>query len=46
MALRALLKANVVPHQEAFLVGAGMGHRVLGETAGLPLTKDVDTWFS
>ena len=45
-ALRALLKANAVPHQEAFLVGAGMAHRVLGETAGLPLTKDVDTWFS
>ena len=45
-ALRALLKANAVPHQEAFLVGAGMAHRVLGETAGLPLTKDIDTWFS
>ncbi|WIM13527.1 hypothetical protein [Enhydrobacter sp.] len=45
-AIRTLLKANAVPHQEAFLVGAGMGHRVLGETAGLPLTKDIDTWFS
>jgi hypothetical protein len=44
-ALRALLKANAVPHREAFLVGAGMGHRVLGETADLPLTKDIDTWF-
>jgi hypothetical protein len=45
-AIRTLLKANAVPRQEAFLVGAGMGHRVLGETAGLPLTKDIDTWFS
>ena len=45
-ALRALLKANAVPHQEAFLVGAGMGHRVLGETAGLPFTKDIDSWFA
>jgi hypothetical protein len=45
-AIRAMLKANAVPHQEAFLVGVGMGHRVLGETAGLPLTKDIDSWFS
>ena len=45
-ALRALLKANAVPHQEAFLVGAGMAHRALGEAAGLPLTKDIDTWFA
>ncbi len=45
-ALRALLKANALPHQEAFLVGAGMGHHVLGETAGLPLTKDIDTWLT
>lgn len=45
-ALRRLLKANGLPHQEAFLVGAGMGHRVLAETAGLPLVKDIDTWFS
>jgi hypothetical protein len=45
-ALRALLKSNAVPHQEAFLVGAGMGHQILGETAGLPLTKDIDTWFA
>jgi hypothetical protein len=44
-AIRAMLKANAVPHQEAFLVGAGMGHHVLGESAGLPLTKDIDTWF-
>jgi hypothetical protein len=44
-AIRAMLKANVVPHQEAFLVGAGMGHQVLGEAAGLPFTKDIDTWF-
>jgi hypothetical protein len=41
-----MLKANGLPHQEAFLVGAGMGHRVLGETAGLPLVKDVDSWFA
>ena len=27
-------------------VGSGIGHRVLGETAGLPLTKDIDTWLS
>ncbi|MBS0223911.1 MAG: hypothetical protein JSR91_24555 [Proteobacteria bacterium] len=45
-AIRALLRANAVSHQEAFLVGAGMGHQVLGETAGLPFTKDIDTWFS
>jgi len=45
-AIRQLLKANAVPHQEAFLVGAGIGHRVLGETAGLPLVRDIDTWFA
>jgi hypothetical protein len=44
-AIRAMLKANNLPHQEAFLVGAGIGHRVLAETAGLPLTKDVDSWL-
>ena len=45
-AIRALLKSNAMPHQEAFLVGAGMGHQVLGESAGLPLTKDIESWFS
>ena len=45
-AIRRMLKANALPHQEAFLVGAGMGHQVLGEAAGLPLTKDIDTWSS
>jgi hypothetical protein len=45
-ALRGMLKANAVPHQEAFMVGAGIGHQMLGESAGLPLTKDLDTWFS
>jgi hypothetical protein len=45
-AMRALLKSNAVPHQEAFLVGAGMAHQVLGESAGLPFTKDIDSWFS
>ena len=40
-----MLKANALPHQEAFLVGAGMGHQVLGEAAGLPLTKDIESWF-
>ncbi|CAN5820286.1 hypothetical protein BH11PSE3_BH11PSE3_35770 [soil metagenome] len=45
-ALRGMLKANALPHQEAFLVGAGMAHQVLGATAGLPLTKDIETWFS
>ena len=45
-AIRAMLKANALPHQEAFMVGAGMSHRVLAETAGLPLTKDIDTWFA
>jgi hypothetical protein len=44
-AIRAMLRANNLPHQEAFLVGAGMAHRVLAESAGLPLTKDVDTWL-
>ena len=41
-AIRKMLKANNLPHQEAFLVGAGMGHQVLGEAAGLPLTKDIE----
>jgi hypothetical protein len=45
-AIRAMLKANAVPHQEAFLVGAGIGHQVLGEAAGLPFTKDIDTWLA
>ena len=45
-AIRAMLKANAVPHQEAFLVGAGMAHQVMGEAAGLPFTKDIDSWFS
>jgi len=45
-AIRKMLKANNLPHQEAFLVGAGMGHQVLGEAAGLPLTKDIETWFA
>ena len=44
-AIRAMLKANAVPHQEAFLVGAGMAHQVMGEAAGLPFTKDIDGWF-
>ncbi len=44
--IRAMLKANALPHQEAFLVGAGIGHQVLGETAGLPFTKDIDTWLT
>ncbi len=45
-AIRTMLKANAVPHQEAFLVGAGMGHQVLCEAAGLPFTKDIEGWFS
>ena len=45
-AIRAMLKANALPHQEAFMVGAGIGHRVLAEAAGLPLTKDIDTWLA
>jgi len=45
-AIRGMLKANAVPHQEAFMVGAGMVHQVVGESAGLPLTKDIDTWFN
>ena len=45
-AIRTMLKANAVPHQEAFLVGAGVGHQVLGEAAGLPFTKDIDTWLA
>ena len=45
-AIRTMLKANGVPHQEAFLVGAGVGHQVLGEAAGLPFTKDIDTWLA
>ena len=45
-AIRTMLKANAVPHQEAFLVGAGMAHQVLGEAAGLPFTKDIEGWFA
>ena len=45
-AIRAMLKGNAVPHQEAFLIGAGMLHQVLGEGAGLPFTKDIDSWFA
>jgi hypothetical protein len=45
-AIRGMLKANAVPHQEAFMVGAGMGHQVLGDSAGLPFVKDIDSWFS
>ncbi|MBV8392897.1 MAG: hypothetical protein JOY81_06915, partial [Alphaproteobacteria bacterium] len=32
-AIRAMLKSNAVPHQEAFLIGAGMGHQIMGEAA-------------
>ncbi|WP_425065180.1 hypothetical protein [Reyranella sp.] len=45
-AIRTMLKANAVPHQETFLVGAGVGHQVVGEAAGLPFTKDIDTWLA
>jgi hypothetical protein len=45
-AIRTMLKSNAVPHQEAFLVGAGMGHQVMGEAAGLPFTKDIEGWFT
>ena len=45
-AIRAMLKSNAVPHQEAFLIGAGMGHQVLGDAAGLPFTKDIEGWFA
>ncbi|HTE37754.1 MAG TPA: hypothetical protein VK634_15330 [Reyranella sp.] len=45
-AIRTMLRSNAMPHQEAFLVGAGMGHQVLGEAAGLPFAKDIDSWFS
>lgn len=45
-AVRDMLKGNAVPRQEAFLVGAGMAHRVLGESAGLPLVKDIEDWFA
>lgn len=45
-AIRTMLKANAVPRQEAFLIGAGVGHQVLGEAAGLPFTKDIDTWLA
>ena len=45
-AIRTMLRSNAVPHQEAFLVGAGMGHQVLGDAAGLPFTKDIEGWFA
>jgi hypothetical protein len=44
--IRSMLKASALPHQEAFMVGAGVGHHVLAETAGLPLTKDIDSWLA
>ena len=44
-ALRGMLKANAVPHQEVFMVGASMGHQLLGDEAGLPFVKDVDSWL-
>ncbi len=45
-AIRRMLRANNLPHQEAFLVGAGIGHQLLGEAAGLPFVKDIETWFA
>ncbi|HLG45152.1 MAG TPA: hypothetical protein VKY24_02835 [Reyranella sp.] len=45
-AIRGMLKSNAVPHQEAFLIGAGMGHQVLADSAGLPFTKDIEGWFA
>jgi hypothetical protein len=45
-AIRAMLRSNAVPHQEAFLLGVGIGHQVLGESAGLGLTKDIEDWFA
>jgi hypothetical protein len=45
-ALRAMLKANNMPHQETFMVGASMGHQLLGDEAALPFVKDVDSWFT
>jgi hypothetical protein len=45
-ALRGMLKANAVPHQEAFMVGASMGHQLVGDEAALPFVKDVESWFT
>lgn len=45
-ALRGMLKANAVPHQEAFMVGASMGHQLLGDAAALPFVKDIESWFT
>ena len=45
-ALREMLKANNMPHQETFMVGASMGHQLLGDEAALPFVKDVDSWFT
>lgn len=45
-ALRAMLKANNMPHQETFMVGASMGHQLVGDEAALPFVKDVDSWFT
>jgi len=45
-ALRAMLKANNMPHQETFMVGASMGHQLLGDTAALPFVKDIESWFT
>jgi hypothetical protein len=45
-ALRAMLKANNMPHQETFMVGASMGHQLLGDAAALPFVKDIESWFT
>ena len=45
-AIRTMLRANNLAHQETFLVGAGLPHAVLAETAHLPLYKDIDSWFT
>ena len=45
-ALRAMLKVNNMPHQETFMVGASMGHQLLGDAAALPFVKDIESWFT
>src|SRR5262249_44011259 len=42
----AMLESQSAPHQEAFLVGAGRAHQVLGDAAGLTFTKDIESWFA
>jgi len=44
--LRALLRDHNAPRGETFMVVSGLPQRVLAESAGLPLAKDIESWFA